>query len=117
MCRLNFPKSFFSAKTVAAFTMAICAGLFFNSIFGGYIVGYTFEETFTRAEAEAKLNERVTETCLENLGNIDGTVVSYKRERGGQITVAVKFDKPILEKFDTISFDKETFQKCMKQTD
>jgi hypothetical protein len=107
MFQIKKLKSFFNLKTLAVFTLALFLGLISNSIFGRHI----FVETFTRVEAEAKLNKRVTDKCFENPEQ--GTVTSYRREDSGEISVEIKWDKPISGKYDKFYFGKETYQQCV----
>ena len=113
MCRLKNLKFFINIKTILVFALTIFLGLFCNSIFGRHIFRYSIVETFTLAEAEAKLNKRVTATCFENSEPVKGIVTSYHREDSGQISVEIKWDNLIMGKFDKLNFNKEVYRVCI----
>jgi len=111
MFQIKKLKSFFNLKTLAVFALALSTGLISNSIFGRHIFRYSIVETFTQPEAEAKLNKRITASCFENPEQ--GTVTSYRREDSGEISVEIKWDKPISGKYDKFNFRKEIYQQCV----
>lgn len=111
MFQIKKLKSFFNLKTLAVFALALFLGLISDSIFGRHIFRYSIVETFTQAEAEAKLNKRVAESCFKNPEQ--GTVTLYRRETNGEISVIIEWDKPIAGKFNNFGFGKETYQQCV----
>ena len=117
MFQISKLKSFINLKTLSVFALTILLGLTFNSIFGRYIFRYWIVETFTLSEAKAKLDRRVTATCFEKSGLISGTVISYQRDSDRQISIKIKWDKPLMGKFDTVDFGKETYQNCFGEMD
>lgn len=114
MCRFNKIKSFLNPKIFPIFAVALFLGLFSDSIFGRYIFRYQITETFTRAEAEAMINRKVTATCFKNPEL--GMITSYTKHDDGQITVEITWDKPISGKFDKFNLGKETYRRCVAET-
>ena len=116
MFQISKLKSLININTLSVFAATLLLGLIFNSIFGRYIFKYSIVETFTPSEAESKLGKRLTAKCFEKSGSVEGTVISYQRTPDRQVSVKIKFDKPLMGKFDTLDFYKESYRICFGET-
>lgn len=111
-------KSFVNIKTLSAFTLALILGLMFNSIFGRHIFKYSITETFTKKEAEAKLNKRVRADFSGKF--VTGTVVSHGMDESGENYISVTFDSPILDtpttgKIYKLDYGKEVYRQFITE--
>lgn len=106
----------FNLKFPAAFVTAFFLGFGVNSLTGNYWFYFNVTETFTKAEAEAKLNKRVIDNCLDKSAPTKGTVVSYHRSNPDErIYVDIKWDKPFLGKYEKLGQDIETYSRCVTE--
>jgi len=116
MSQIRNLKSFINIKTLAVFVLTLFLGLLLNSIFGRHIFRYSITETFTESQAKAKLNKRVMDNCFKNPEKTLGTVVSFHRnESSGEVFVDIKYDQPILGKFEKLSSSIGVYQKCITE--
>ncbi len=76
------------------------------------------KNTFTKAEAEAKINKRVTDNCLDKSKPTKGTIVSYHQyNSGGSIWIDIKWDEPFLGKYKILGQEIETYSRCITEID
>lgn len=108
----------FTFKSLAAFALTFLLGVLINSLSGNYYFYFTVKKTFTKAEAEAKLNKRVILNCSDNYEHVEGTVISYHHFNGEpDIDIDIKWDKPIYGKYEKLSFRIDTYSRCIIETD
>lgn len=107
---------FFKLKFVAVFALTFFLGVLINSLSGSYWFYLTVKETFTKADADAKLNKRVVGTCFNNSEQIKATVVSY-HHMNGEIFVDIKWDKPLFGNQRTIGASIDFYSHCVTETE
>lgn len=102
-------------KSLTAFALTFLLGIGTNFFTGNYWFYFTAAETFTRAEAEAKLNKRIAENCFNQSEPLQGTVVSYHRNNvDGRILIDIKWDKPLFGKHEKTSQGIDVYRHCTK---
>ena len=106
----------FNSKSLATFALAFFIGCGTNFVSGNYWFYFNVRETFTKAEAEAKLGKRVIDNCLDKSEPTKGTIVSYHRYNAdGQIWIDIKWDKPFLGKYEKLGQSIETYSRCITE--
>ncbi len=92
---------FFTVRFLAVFALTFFLGFGINSLSGNYWFYLIVTETFTNAEAEAKLNKQIAAKCLGDSKPARGTVVSiHQTHFGGQILIGIEWDEPLLGKYE-----------------
>lgn len=106
----------FTLKPLATFALTFLLGVLINSFSGNYWFYFKVTETFTKAEAKAKLNKRVIAKCSGDTQTSRGTVVSYHQSQfDRQIVIGVKWDGPLLGKYGQLDVGKDFYERCVTE--
>lgn len=106
----------FTLKSLAAFALTFFLGVLINTLSGNYWFYFNVAETFTKAEAEAKLNRQVIAKCSGDTQTSRGTVVSYHQSQfDRQIVIGVKWDGPLLGKYGQLDVGKDFYERCVTE--
>ena len=104
------------SKFLAAFVLTFLIGLTVNAVSGNYRFCFNIAETFTKAEAESKLNKRITAKCSGDSKAVQGTVISYHSNRfDSQFVIEVEWDEPLLGRYGQSGMGKEFYEHCVTE--
>lgn len=102
-----------SAKFILVFIGTIFSGIAINSFTGNYWFEFTVTESFTKSEAENLVSKRIFDTCLEKNEKVFGTITSHEIANYDKTRlIVIRYDKPIMEKFNNLRISKSVFNEC-----